>query len=190
MSRKKIDVRSKSGTPLSAEPESNEPTFNMISSEKRRKALLLMRDKLLDVLTDNEIVTIEETVNNVAHQQGEVSKILYYYNQRLKLIYLHISPNSRIDNDYLLKAIRSGEITVDSLATMKECDMNPSKWSCIQTRLAEAKQVSHGAQRSLSSLIRCKCGGQTEYTETQTRSCDEAMTVNATCIKCGKSFKC
>ena len=128
-------------------------------------------------LTTEEITELEEGIYSVA---GSVNG----YTNQAKVVYLHLSP----ENTYLLPAIRSGELTFRTAGALNESNMNPVKWQGALSKIAEAKQVSHGPQVVPSDIIKCHCGGQTTFTEAQTRSCDEAMTIKATCLKCGKRF--
>ena len=136
--------------------------------------------KLKDLTTD-EISELEEGIFSIAHSATG-------YTNQAKVVYLHLSPDSHIENNYLLPMIRSGQLTFSMVGAMSESDMNPVKWQGALSKIAEAKQVSHGPQVVPSDIIKCRCGGQTTFTESQTRSCDEAMTIKATCLKCGKRF--
>jgi DNA-directed RNA polymerase subunit M/transcription elongation factor TFIIS len=132
-------------------------------------------------LTLEDVASLEEGIYSV-------SSTLNGYSNQGKIIYLHLAPNSNIDNNYLLPAVQAGTLTFKDIGAMSECDMNPAKWQGVMSKIAEAKQVSHGPQVVPSDIIKCRCGGQTTFTESQTRSCDEAMTIKATCLKCGKRF--
>jgi hypothetical protein len=132
-------------------------------------------------LTTDEIAELEEGIYSVAENVNG-------YTNQAKVVYLHLSPDTQIENNYLLPAIRAGQLDFRAAGSMRESNMNPIKWQGALTKIAEAKQVSHGPQVVPSDIIKCRCGGQTTFTESQTRSCDEAMTIKATCLKCGKRF--
>jgi DNA-directed RNA polymerase subunit M/transcription elongation factor TFIIS len=132
-------------------------------------------------LTTDEIAELEEGIYSVAENVNG-------YTNQAKVVYLHLSPDTQIENNYLLPAIRAGQLDFRAAGSMSESNMNPIKWQGALTKIAEAKQVSHGPQVVPSDIIKCRCGGQTTFTESQTRSCDEAMTIKATCLKCGKRF--
>ena len=59
----------------------------------------------------------------------------------------------------------------------------------------EVHEVVHGGggdevHDDDDAMIRCKkCGGRAEWTQRQTRSADEAMTVFATCTKCRRTWR-
>jgi DNA-directed RNA polymerase subunit M/transcription elongation factor TFIIS len=132
-------------------------------------------------ITLEEVASLEEGIYSAA-------TTLTGYSNQGKIVYLHLAPDSNIENSYLLPAIREGTLKFRDVGAMSECDMNPAKWQGVMSKIAEAKQVSHGPQVVPSDIIKCRCGGQTTFTESQTRSCDEAMTIKATCLKCGKRF--
>lgn len=154
-------------------------TLNDIMRTKMRANLAKKLHSLN--LTTDEIAELEEGIYSVADS-------VHGYTNQAKVVYLHLSPDTQIDNNYLLPAIRAGELDFRTVGSMSESNMNPIKWQGALTKIAEAKQVSHGPQVVPSDIIKCRCGGQTTFTESQTRSCDEAMTIKATCLKCGKRF--
>jgi DNA-directed RNA polymerase subunit M/transcription elongation factor TFIIS len=154
----------------------------MITAEMRAKMRGNLQTKLVTIgVTPEEISELEEGIFSV-------SRNVNAYTNQAKVVYLHLAPNTHVENNYLLPALREGSITFRKLGAMSECDMNPVKWQGALSKIAEAKQVSHGPQVVPSDIIKCRCGGQTTFTESQTRSCDEAMTIKATCLKCGKRF--
>jgi DNA-directed RNA polymerase subunit M/transcription elongation factor TFIIS len=156
-----------------------------LTTEARTKMCINLTKKLgpgtLANLTPEQVADMEEGIYSVS------TNVQNYTNQA-KLVYLHLSPSSHVDNNYLLPAVKEGLFTLKDVGSMNECDMNPVKWQGAMCKIAEAKQVSHGPQVVPSDIIKCRCGGQTTFTESQTRSCDEAMTIKATCLKCGKRF--
>lgn len=164
----------------------------------RDKITEVFINKLSDLLSEETLREIESYVEREtvlqAQNKGIINsndpKLLYQYRQRMNILYQHLDINGRLKNKYLLPAIKSGKIPIRDLATMNEADMNPKHWKCAQQKAAEALQISHGEQASLTSLILCgKCGSKTKYTESQTRSSDEAMTVSVECPNCGNRFK-
>jgi DNA-directed RNA polymerase subunit M/transcription elongation factor TFIIS len=154
-------------------------TITSVNREKMRGNLF--RKLSPAGITLEEVASLEEGIYSV-------STTLTGYTNQGKIIYLHLAPDSNIENSYLLPAVREGTLTFRDVGAMSECDMNPAKWQGVMSKIAEAKQVSHGPQVVPSDIIKCRCGGQTTFTESQTRSCDEAMTIKATCLKCGKRF--
>ena len=157
-----------------------------ISSEQRHKIQKNLLSKLgpgtpADI-SEHDISSLEDGIYNHANEN------LHFYNNQSKIIYLNLAPDSYINNTYLLSEFKSGRLTMNDISSMNESEMNPEKWQGAMSKIAEAKQVSHGPQVVASDIIKCRCGGQTTFTEQQTRSSDEAMTIKATCLKCGKKF--
>jgi DNA-directed RNA polymerase subunit M/transcription elongation factor TFIIS len=132
-------------------------------------------------LTEDDIDRLESGIFSASSNSTN-------YSNQAKIVFLHLAPDTTVVNDYLLPAVKDGRLSLEEVGGMKECDMNPDKWEGSRAQMAEAKLVSHGPQVVASDIIKCRCGGQTTFTESQTRSCDEAMTIKATCLKCGKRF--
>ena len=159
--------------------------MSALTTESRAK----MRSNLTKKLGEGTPAGLSSTdISELEEGIFSVSSNVQNYTNQAKLVFLHLCPSSHVDNDYLLPAVREGRLSLQEVGSMSECDMNPVKWQGAMTKIAEAKQVSHGPQVVPSDIIKCRCGGQTTFTETQTRSCDEAMTIKATCLKCGKRF--
>lgn len=81
------------------------------------------------------------------------------------------------------------EDTYRQLVTEKESDMDPRNWKFATVAKNEVNDIAGDKKVAATDLIRCKCGGKTILSEKQTRSCDEAMTVEALCVDCGKRFR-
>lgn len=165
-----------------------------VRMDKGNKFKTLLQPFLPDDLANQLEHYIHEHTVNTCSMLGVTNssdaRLIYNYTKRLSITYQHLNPNGRIGNNYLLPALKSGQISVMDIAQMDESEMNPKAWLCAQRKATEARQISHGAQKSLTSLIRCgKCGSKTEYEEKQTRSSDEAMTVSVSCPNCGNKFR-
>ena len=164
----------------------------LITNDLRKKIKSTLTSKLgpdtSANLSEQDLEELEEGIYTSSILMNPLKSHIHAYTSQAKMIYLHLSPDSYIKNTYLLESIKNKTLKIRNLGSMNECDMNPSKWQGSLSKLAEAKQVSHGAQVVASDIIKCRCGGQTTFTEQQTRSSDEAMTIKATCLKCGKRF--
>lgn len=199
-SRTKLVVKSKNKTKTDSEHEGSgldtQPKIQVLP-DLRQKTTATLHKKYDDWNGPEFIDELEQAVaerivrfaiDNEIHSSYD-SRLEHAYKQQLKTIILNLNPNSRLKNTQLLPKIRSGEVTAKQLANMDESDMNPSKWRSSQIKQQEATQISHGEQKATTSLIICgRCGSKTSYTEKQTRSSDEAMTVKVTCPGCGNTF--
>ena len=193
LSIKSIDIKS-----IDIKPIDIKPICLKVSLNERK----MVTDKLVKILgnhiPDNLIKELENEVhNNIVSWAYETgisdsydTRLLNTYKYRLNLILQHLHPDTQVKNTYLHPKLLSGELTPKNIAEMQnESDMNPLHWRCTRQKTIEAKQISHGEQRSLCDLIKCgKCGGNTEFTEKQASSGDEPMTVRVNCPRCNKTF--
>jgi transcription elongation factor S-II len=124
---------------------------------------------------------------------------LFWDNPRLRYRYttraLGLAFNLRNPrNPELLRRVRSGELSVKTLANMTPQQMWPEMWEPVYHRVAmrqlrreadvDASKVPDGA----FACSRCK-SRKTVYTSMQIRSADEPMTNFVRCLNCGKSWK-
>jgi len=111
------------------------------------------------------------------------------YLDRLRSLYLNLSnPNQT----YLIHALCTNQITVQSLAKMTHQEMLPDKWKTLVEQHLKKEQSKRNQQISAmtDAYICRKCGSnQTTYYELQTRSADEQSTLYITCITCSNKWK-
>lgn len=113
------------------------------------------------------------------------------YKQKVRSLFQNLKNKS---NPQLRARVLSNEIppyefvkmTYDQLksAERREADRKIEKENMDKAMVAQA-------ERSISTSLQCgKCGQRkVTYTEAQTRSADEPMTLFCTCLNCGKSWK-
>ena len=96
------------------------------------------------------------------------------------------------NNQNLLEKLRSGELTVKSLADMSPIDLCPSRWKESIEKIIETEKKLYSAQKSASIFMWCsvcKKKSKCDYYQLQTRSADEPMTTFVNCLECGKKWK-
>lgn len=95
-------------------------------------------------------------------------------------------------NPALLKNVRTKEISVRDLPGMSPQNMFPELWAPVYERIA-AKQLRRMAKVPTAFAGSTTCGKckskNVVFTELQTRSADEPMTVFYFCQGCGKNWK-
>lgn len=95
-------------------------------------------------------------------------------------------------NPALLQKVRSKEISVKDLPSMSPQNMFPELWAPVYERIA-AKQLRRMAKVPTAFVGSTTCGKckskNVVFTELQTRSADEPMTVFYFCQGCGKNWK-
>ena len=164
----------------------------------RQKACNILHRKLNSYFTEEELQSLEGAIHNRAQDIGNEKGITEchdrefadHYNTVLRNCVLNLDPKSYLKNTFLLAAVKDSSIQLVKVPFMTPQEMLPQVWSKqIRYMEAESQIVSVGEAVSTSDLIKCgKCGSETIFTERQTRSCDEAMTIHVKCPKCGNSF--
>ena len=93
------------------------------------------------------------------------------------------------DNDYLIDAIKQGEISLDNLPYIKPQILYKKQWDKIVTRLEYIEfKKNNMATTDAYECRRCK-NNKCHVWQLQTRSADEPMTTFVTCAVCGNHWK-
>jgi DNA-directed RNA polymerase subunit M/transcription elongation factor TFIIS len=173
------------------------PLSMYITDEIRTRAREILTTKIGQYFSEKNLQELEDHIHLAAIKCMEKKCITdrldrtfqRSYDQILKNMCIHLNPEAYIKNTYLLEAVKSGVFTLDQLPYMNIIDLNPKAWDKqLQTRQAETLHVTEGPAVATTTLIKCKCGSGVKYTEEQTRSADEAMTIKAECVACGNRF--
>jgi transcription elongation factor S-II len=113
------------------------------------------------------------------------------YRQKMRSLFQNLKNKS---NPGLRVRVISGEITPDKFVRMTSDELRSEEQREKDKKLQ--KQNMDNAmvpqqERSISTSLQCgKCGQRkVTYTEAQTRSADEPMTLFCTCMNCGKSWR-
>lgn len=116
-------------------------------------------------------------------------KLLYY--SKARQIYNLLNKDSYIYNNPS-EQIPSLKEDILSVFTKSFVDFKPSKWISLQrdieilnNKFENNKQIQTTDQFECPSCHKREC----TYTEVQTRSADEPMTIFVTCQNCGKDFR-
>ncbi|OJJ48165.1 hypothetical protein ASPZODRAFT_62762 [Penicilliopsis zonata CBS 506.65] len=113
------------------------------------------------------------------------------YRTKIRSLYQNLKNKS---NPKLRVRVLSDEITAEQFVTMTHDELKSAeqreKDLKIQKENMDKAMVAQ-AERSISTSLQCgKCGQRkVTYTEAQTRSADEPMTLFCTCMNCGKSWR-
>ncbi|KAJ5885128.1 transcriptional regulator family: Transcription factor TFIIS [Penicillium taxi] len=113
------------------------------------------------------------------------------YGAKLRSLFQNLKNKS---NASLRTRVLSGELAAKSFVTMTSdelrSDEQKAKDAALQKENMDKAMVAQ-PQRSISTSLQCgKCGQRkVTYTEAQTRSADEPMTLFCTCLACGKSWR-
>jgi transcription elongation factor S-II len=155
-----------------------------------------VRDKITPLLGEDKLSTnLEIAIYNYAIKEANSRKIIkkldnpYFvqlYIDRLRSIYMNLKNND------LLEQVKSGEITVQTVAFMTHQEMNNGRWSKLieQKIKRDANKFTTNVQASTDMFTCKKCRSKKcTYYELQTRSADEPATIFVTCLDCGKHWK-
>ena len=93
------------------------------------------------------------------------------------------------ENEYLINALRTNEISVEDLPYIKPQDLNKKQWDKIVKRLEYIEfKKNNMATTDIYECRKCKQSKCYVY-QAQTRSADEPMTTFVTCTVCGNHWK-
>ncbi|EAU38462.1 conserved hypothetical protein [Aspergillus terreus NIH2624] len=113
------------------------------------------------------------------------------YRTKIRSLYQNLKNKS---NPTLRVRVLSSEVTPEHFVKMSHDELRSAEQreqdAKIQKQNMDKAMVAQ-AERSISTSLQCgKCGQRkVTYTEAQTRSADEPMTLFCTCMNCGKSWK-
>ncbi|KAE8145325.1 transcription factor S-II, central domain-containing protein [Aspergillus avenaceus] len=113
------------------------------------------------------------------------------YRTKIRSLFQNLKNKS---NPSLRVRVLSNEVTPDHFVRMSHDELRSDEQREKDRRIQKEnmdKAMVAQAERSISTSLQCgKCGQRkVTYTEAQTRSADEPMTLFCTCLNCGKSWK-
>ena len=113
------------------------------------------------------------------------------YRNKIRSLYQNLKSKS---NPTLRERVVSSEITPDHFVRMSYDELKSAEQREKDRKIHKEnmdKAMVAQAERSISTSLQCgKCGQRkVTYTEAQTRSADEPMTLFCTCLNCGKSWR-
>lgn len=135
---------------------------------------------------------IQSTERRVVKKWNNV-QFVQLYKDKLRSIYLNLSPNSNIKNSSLLTRLKNNEIEAKDIPFMSHQELHPDMWNPIVSAKIERDknkcEINTEAATDEFTCFKCKKNRCTYY-QLQTRSADEPMTTFVTCINCGNRWKC
>ncbi|RAL12247.1 transcription elongation factor DST1 [Aspergillus homomorphus CBS 101889] len=113
------------------------------------------------------------------------------YRTKMRSLYQNLKNKS---NPMLRVRVLNGEVTADHFVRMTHDELRSAEQQERDRKIQKEnmdKAMVAQAERSISTSLQCgKCGQRkVTYTEAQTRSADEPMTLFCTCLNCGKSWR-
>jgi len=135
---------------------------------------------------------IANAAKNCIRRHWENPEFASLYKSIARSTVANVDPLAYVHNARLLERVKTGELDPASVASMTASEMFPEKWADQEEeRLKRETALLEGNSDEGSSLFTCKRCNQsrTRYTEMQTRSADEPMTIFIRCLNCGKQWK-
>lgn len=165
---------------------------NQTSSKIRDSCIGLMYDGLCLHTTEPPqlVLTVAASVEGAAFSAfGPETK--EQYRTKIRSLYQNLKNKS---NPMLRVRVLNNEVEAEQFVRMSHEELRSAEQREQDRRIQKEnmdKAMVAQAERSISTSLQCgKCGQRkVTYTEAQTRSADEPMTLFCTCMNCGKSWR-
>lgn len=165
---------------------------NQTGSKVRDSCIGLMYDGLALNSTEppRAVLAKASAVEAAAHASfGPETK--EQYRTKMRSLFQNLKNKS---NPTLRVRVLSNEVTPERFVMMTHDELRSDEQREKDRRIQKEnmdKAMVAQAERSISTSLQCgKCGQRkVTYTEAQTRSADEPMTLFCTCLNCGKSWR-
>lgn len=159
-----------------------------------------VRDSCLGLMYDGLCVGSTESPKAVLAKASAVEAAAYdslgpetkeQYRTKIRSLFQNLKNKS---NPMLRVRVMNGEITPDHFIRMTHDELRSAEQRDADEKIKKEnmdKAMVAQVERSISTSLQCgKCGQRkVTYTEAQTRSADEPMTLFCTCLNCGKSWR-
>lgn len=157
-------------------------SINKYVRNKRQSKVI--ENSIYNFILDNLSYDLNTDSDNIS---SDIFRNLY--NFKLNNILQNLNPESRINNTYLLKAIKSKQIDLHKIANLESYELFPDKWKDIINKESENERC----RKLISTTDEFKCGNckqnKCTFVEKQTRSADEPMTLFIECQLCHNRWK-
>tara|TARA_Y100000389_G_C17425062_1_gene499067 strand:- start:84 stop:1619 length:1536 start_codon:yes stop_codon:yes gene_type:complete len=116
------------------------------------------------------------------------------YIGKVKSIYTNLNSKSYVKNIDFIHKVKLNEIQPENLASLKPIEVFPEMWEhIIKENEHREKVITESMMGAATDKFVCpnkKCRARKAvYTEVQTRSADEPMTLFISCLVCGKRWR-
>jgi len=149
----------------------------------------VVKNKFTPIFSSEISESIELGIYNYAHERFLENNIqpellLEFYKQIFIKVYFNVKFNK--NSQQVIDSLKNEKCDPEELAKMKREALFPDKWEQLyKNRTADLKKKRKKGQHQCR-----KCNSWfTSFTETQTRSADESMTISVTCDDCDNHWK-
>jgi DNA-directed RNA polymerase subunit M/transcription elongation factor TFIIS len=186
---------------LDAELHRDIPTVDSIETKLRSHALTQMKTILGKTFKKDDYLRLEKTILLAAITDATTKNVIKHFENKLfqicymsaaRKIISNLDTKSYVNNDYLVKKLKNGDLQIEHLATMTHIDYAPNAFVEFRERqqLREQAQLE-GNKAMATDMFKCgRCNKrETTFYELQTRSADEPMTKFISCVNCGNRWR-
>jgi DNA-directed RNA polymerase subunit M/transcription elongation factor TFIIS len=186
---------------LDAESQRDIPTADSIETKLRSHVLTQLKTILGKTFKKDEYNRLEKTVLLSAIVDATTKNVIKHFDNKLfqicymsaaRKIISNLDTKSYVNNDYLVKKLKKGDLQIEHLATMSHIDYSPNAFVEFRERqqLREQAQLE-GNKAMATDMFKCgRCNKrETTFYELQTRSADEPMTKFISCVNCGNRWR-
>ncbi|PWY92789.1 transcription elongation factor [Aspergillus heteromorphus CBS 117.55] len=159
-----------------------------------------IRDSCIGLLYDGLCLNSTEAPRTVLNKACAVEAAAFSafgpeskepYRTKIRSLFQNLKNKS---NPTLRVRVMDGDVTPEYFVKMSHNELRSAEQEERDRRIQKEnmdKAMVAQAERSISTSLQCgKCGQRkVTYTEAQTRSADEPMTLFCTCMNCGKSWR-
>ncbi|PGH09642.1 transcription elongation factor S-II [Polytolypa hystricis UAMH7299] len=159
-----------------------------------------IRDSCIGLMYDGLCLKSTEPPRTVLQKASDVEAAAYkaygpeskeQYRSKMRSLFQNLKNKS---NPGLRVRVLTNEVTPDHFVRMTDDELKSAERLEEERKIVKEnmdKAMVAKAERSVSTSLQCgKCGQRkVTYTEAQTRSADEPMTLFCTCVVCGKSWR-
>ena len=188
---------SDSGTKLSVDPSKRTWKADGVDINVTNNKV---RDNCIGLIYDGLCLGSREPPKDVLAKAKAVETAAYNtlgpetkegYRGKLRSLFMNLKAKS---NPNLRIRVLSGEISPENFVCMSSDELRSAEQREADDKIKKKNMndaMVAQAERSISTSLQCgKCGQRkVTYTEAQTRSADEPMTLFCTCLNCGKSWR-
>ena len=186
---------------LDVESQKDIPSGESIESKIRTHILEKLMGILGKTFKKDDYKRLEKTIllaaitdaaskNVIKHFENKLFQICYM--SAARKIISNLDSKSYVNNDYLVKKVKKGDLQIEHLATMTHIDYAPNAFVEFRERQQLREQAQLEGNKAMATDM-FKCGRchkrETTFYELQTRSADEPMTKFISCVNCGNRWR-
>jgi transcription elongation factor S-II len=186
---------------LDTESQKDIPSDESIEAKERSHILEKLKSILGKTFKKDDYMRLEKTILHAAITDAASKNVIKHFENKLfqicymsaaRKIITNLDTKSYVNNEYLVKKLKKGDLQIEHLATMTHIDYAPMAYTEFQQRQQLREQAQLEGNKAMATDM-FKCGRchkrETTFYELQTRSADEPMTKFISCVNCGNRWR-